>query len=182
MASSAYAVQSAANLRTAGNSVILAESGISTTGTTSIAGDIGMSPIKSSVNAESKEDIVARINLRTGLNVSLAENESLGAVLRVYLSNGRYANIRVLPAEASAKVQEELKAKCEAENCTIELKEISVNGQAKLVYEVKTEKKAKILGLISTTEKVQADIDAETGATVAVRRPWWSFMAREENT
>jgi hypothetical protein len=41
------AVQSAVNLGTAGNFVILAKSGISTTGTTSIVGDIGVSPIDS---------------------------------------------------------------------------------------------------------------------------------------
>ncbi|MFA4953584.1 MAG: ice-binding family protein [Candidatus Pacearchaeota archaeon] len=41
------AAQSAVNLGTAGNFVILAKSGISTTGTTSITGDIGVSPIDS---------------------------------------------------------------------------------------------------------------------------------------
>ncbi len=40
----AFAAQSAVNLGTAGNFVIVAKSGISTTGTTSIVGDIGVSP------------------------------------------------------------------------------------------------------------------------------------------
>ena len=39
------AVQQPVNLRTAGNFVILAKTGISTTGTTSIVGNIGVSPI-----------------------------------------------------------------------------------------------------------------------------------------
>ncbi len=47
MAGSAYAAQPAVDLGTAGNFVILAKSGISTTGTTSINGDIGVSPIDS---------------------------------------------------------------------------------------------------------------------------------------
>ena len=42
------AAQSAVNLGTAGNFVILAKSGISTTGTTSIVGDIGVSPAAAS--------------------------------------------------------------------------------------------------------------------------------------
>ena len=41
------AAQSAVNLGTAGNYVILAKSGISTTGVTSIVGNIGVSPIDS---------------------------------------------------------------------------------------------------------------------------------------
>ena len=41
---SVHAAQSAVNLRTAGNFVILAKSGISTTGATSIVGNIGVSP------------------------------------------------------------------------------------------------------------------------------------------
>ena len=42
------AAQSAVNLGTAGNFVILSKSGISTTGTTSIVGDIGVSPVAAS--------------------------------------------------------------------------------------------------------------------------------------
>src|SRR3972149_6434781 len=47
-AGTASAAPSTVNLGTAGNFVILAKSGISTTGTTSITGDIGVSPIDSS--------------------------------------------------------------------------------------------------------------------------------------
>jgi hypothetical protein len=47
MACDLYAAQSAVDLGTAGNFVILTKSGISTTGTTSIVGDIGVSPIDS---------------------------------------------------------------------------------------------------------------------------------------
>ncbi len=47
MACSVYAAQSAVNLGTSGNFVILAKTGISTTGVTSIVGDIGVSPIDS---------------------------------------------------------------------------------------------------------------------------------------
>jgi hypothetical protein len=45
--SSAYGAQPAVDLGTAGNFVVLAKSGISTTGTTSIVGNIGVSPVSS---------------------------------------------------------------------------------------------------------------------------------------
>ena len=130
-------------------------------------------------SGETKEDIIARINLRTGLNISLTGNTSLGATLRAYLSNGKYAYINVLPADASAKAQAELKAKCYSTNCTVELKEINVNGEAASAYEVKTEKSAKLFGFINIKEHVQADINAQDGSVVAVQRPWWSFAAKE---
>jgi hypothetical protein len=44
----AFAAQSAVNLGTAGNFVILAKTGVSTTGTTSVVGDIGLSPAAAS--------------------------------------------------------------------------------------------------------------------------------------
>ncbi len=48
MACSVHAAQSAVNLGTSGNFVILAKTGISTTGVTSIVGDIGVSPAAAS--------------------------------------------------------------------------------------------------------------------------------------
>ena len=124
-------------------------------------------------------DIIARINLRTGLNIVASENASLGEILRVYLSNGRYAAVKVLPATASANAQAVMKAKCEERNCTVELKETIVNGEAKAAYEVKAEKKAKVLGIFNAKMNVEADVDAETGEIIKVRRPWWSFLATE---
>ena len=124
-------------------------------------------------------DIVARINLRTGLNITAEEDESLGAILRVYLSNGKYALVKVLPETASLTAQERLKAKCEEENCTVELKEVRVNGEAKAVYEVKTAKTAKILGIFKAKMNVQANVDAETGEVVSVKKPWWASISSE---
>lgn len=132
---------------------------------------------------ETKEDIVARINLRTGLSISIPDNENefLGAILRVYLSNGRYALVKVLPATASATAQANLKAKCEERNCTVELKEVSDKGEKRAAYNVEMEKKAKVLGFINAKMKVSADVDAETGEVIATHRPWWSFVAKEED-
>lgn len=131
---------------------------------------------------ETKEELIARINLKTGLNMSLSEDTSLGAILRTYLSNGKYAYIRILPAQASAKAQERLQGKCEEMNCTIELKEVKVKGEARASYEVKIQKKAKLFGFIRINQHVSADIDAETGEVIAVHKPWWSFLAKEENS
>lgn len=62
-------------------------------------------------------------------------------MFRSYLSNGRYAYIKILPETASAKAQEELSAKCENNNCIVELKEVGSSTNAKAAYEV--EKKCK---------------------------------------
>lgn len=131
------------------------------------------------MGGESKEDIIARVNLRTGLNISLEENQSLGSALRVQLSNGRYASIKVLPAEASLKAQEVLKAKCEERNCTVELKEARVNGETKATYEVKAEKRAKVLGVFPAKMGVQANVDAETGEVISTNKPWWASISSE---
>ena len=128
--------------------------------------------------AETKENIIARINLRTGLNISLSDDATLGAALRVHLSNGKYALIKVIPAEASVKAQAVLNAKCDERNCTVELKESNVNGEPKAVYDVKIVKKVKLLGVFNVHQNVQADVDAETGEVVT-KRPWWSFLAKD---
>lgn len=130
---------------------------------------------------ESVEDIISRINLRTGLNIVASEDASLGEILRVYLSNGRYASVKILPATASANAQAVLGAKCEERNCTIELKEVRVDGEARAAYEVAVEKNARVLGIFNAKMKVAANVDAETGAVINVKRPWWSFLAKESD-
>ena len=128
---------------------------------------------------ENKEEIIARINLKTGLNISLNEDDSIGSTLKAHLSNGKYAYIRILPAEASAIAQEKIKTNCAETNCTVELKERKINGELKAIYEVKIEKTAKLLGFIKMKEQVRVDIDPETGAVLDVHKPWWVFLAKE---
>lgn len=129
-----------------------------------------------------KESILARIELEKGLDITVGNNVSLGSVLRVYLSNGNYAEIRVLPETASTTAQANLNATCEENGCEIELKETGRGENARAVYEVEVEKDARIFGFMKTKMDIEADVDVETGAIVSIRKPWWAFLAVEGNS
>lgn len=132
------------------------------------------------------EFIVGKINTRTGLNLTIdqIDNVSLGQVLRAYLSNGRWAEVKVMPDTASEIALKKLRAKCEDRNCTVELKEMHNNqtNQTRLAYQLNTEKDSKLFFLFKKKMKMVAEVDAETGDIISTRKPWWSFMAKEDNT
>ena len=86
------------------------------------------------------------------------------------LSNGRKAEIKIMPSTASERAIERLGEL----NFTIELKEV---GTDKVVYELTAEKEGRMLGLFKVKGKVSTEVDAETGEVVSVHRPWWAFMA-----
>lgn len=97
------------------------------------------------------------------------------------LSNGRNAEIKVMPDIASETALQRLRLRnCNGE-CEIELKEVGRGEQSKLAYEIKTQKRAKFLGLFGTEMSVQAQVNAENGELIRVNKPWWSFLASEEN-
>ena len=120
----------------------------------------------------------ARVQTRLELN-----NDGNTSELRVRLSNGRNAEVKIMPEAASEVALARLRLKnCnETRNCTIELKEVGQGNQTRLVYEARAEKTFRILGLFRNREEVRTQIDAETGEEVQTRRPWWSWMAFEAN-
>lgn len=102
------------------------------------------------------------------------------------LSNGRKAEIKIMPETAS----ETAIARLGELNFTIELKEVGKGTPGtdcigktdcldndRLVYELTGKKEGKFLGIfkIMASEKVQ--VDAETGVVVSVKKPWWAFLA-----
>ena len=101
--------------------------------------------------------------------------------LYVGLSNGKNAEIKVMPDKASETALERLRLKTCAEDngCSIELKEIGSGEQAKLAYEVKTQRSSKVFGIFSAKMQVQAQVNAETGSVIRVSKPWWAFLASE---
>lgn len=102
--------------------------------------------------------------------------------LMVNLSNGRNAEVKVMPDVASVRALERLRLKnCnESNNCSIELKEVGQNSEERvLAYEARLERKAKFLGLFERRMEVRAQVDAETGEVIAVKKPWWAFLASE---
>jgi len=86
------------------------------------------------------------------------------------LSNGRKAEIKIMPETASEKAIERLGEL----NFTVQLKEV---GKDKVVYELKAEKEGKVFGLFRAKGKIQALVNAETGEVVKIKKPWWAFLA-----
>ena len=132
------------------------------------------------------EKIHNRIQLRSGnfsadCDCNLTQEQDQNRT-RFYtgLSNGRNAEIKIMPDTASETALARLRLKL-CENCTIELKETGKGNESRLTYELKTQKRARFLGLFRTRMQVQAQVDAENGEVIQVKRPWWSFLASEED-
>lgn len=102
-------------------------------------------------------------------------------MLKAKLSNGKNADVKVMPDAASEKAIEKLQLKncAEEDGCKIELKEVGTGENVRAAYEVKAKKKAKLFGLFGTEMDVEAQIDAETGEVISSHKPWWAFLASE---
>jgi len=101
--------------------------------------------------------------------------------LETKLNNGRNAEIKIMPDTASETALQRLRIKncVEEEGCNIELKEVGQGEKTKLAYEMKTQKQSKVFGLFRARMQVQAQVDAETGEIIKVKKPWWAFLASE---
>jgi len=99
--------------------------------------------------------------------------------LQVKLSNGLNAEVKIMPDTASETALARLGAKCEENNCTIELKEVGTGSQVKAAYEIKTQKQARVLGLFQAQMQVQVQVNAENGEVIQTKKPWWAFLATE---
>jgi len=101
--------------------------------------------------------------------------------LRVRLSNGRKAEIKVMPDTASERALERLRLKVcsEDRNCTIVLKEAGKENATQLAYELQAERHMRILGIFKAKTRVRAEVNAENGELVSVKKPWWAFLATE---
>lgn len=123
---------------------------------------------------------VGESKAQTGLQIDSKE-VSGKMVLATKLSNGKDAEIKVMPDVASKKALERLQLKncVEEDGCQLELKEVGAGDKARLAYEVKTEKQSRILGLFKKQMRVEAEVDAETGEVIRAGKPWWAFLASE---
>ncbi len=99
--------------------------------------------------------------------------------LYVGLSNGRNAEIKVMPDTASETALQRLRLRNCDEYCTFELREVGVGNRTMAAYEVRAQRNAKVFGLFRARMNVQAQVDAETGEMIQVRKPWWAFLATE---
>ena len=125
-----------------------------------------------------------RIRLRTGEHVAECEEDCNLTQeqdrIRATLSNGRNAEIKIMPDTASERALERLRLKL-CENCTLQLKEVGEGNKTRLAYEINATKRARVLGIFRARMNVEAQVDAETGEIIKARRPWWSFIASESD-
>jgi len=137
----------------------------------------------SRVNESSMQMRLDKINVKTGLNLTLedVENMSVGEIMRAYMSNGRYAEVKVMPDVASEIALKRLRAKCGENECQLELKEVKKEGtdESEIVYEVETEKESRVLGLFKAKVREKVEVDVETGEVRKIHKPWWAFLANE---
>jgi len=101
---------------------------------------------------------------------------------RLYMgmSNGRNAEVKIMPDTASETALQRLSLKNCDEDCTIELKEVGQGENVRAAYEIRTQRNSKFLGLFQTRMQVKAQVDAETGEIIRAQKPWWAFLASEK--
>lgn len=123
---------------------------------------------------------VGNSNALVNLNMmqGMVEGKS---IFSAELSNGRNAEIKVMPDSASETALKRLRLNSclEENNCSIELKEVGQGQEIRAAYEFKTMRKSKLFGLIPKNMEVQVQVDAENGEILSVNKPWWSFLASE---
>ncbi|HIH86349.1 MAG TPA: hypothetical protein HA304_00390 [Methanosarcinales archaeon] len=95
------------------------------------------------------------------------------------LSNGRNAEIKIMPDTASQTALQRLNLRNCTEDCSIELKEANIGNQVRAVYNVQAQRNSKVFGIFNARMQVQAQVDAETGELIQVNKPWWAFLAVE---
>lgn len=100
--------------------------------------------------------------------------------IKAMMSNGINAEIKIMPDQANERALERLRLRI-CDDCSIELKEVGSGDKARMAYEVKTQKKAKLFGIFGANMKVEAQIDAENGEVIKSKKPWWAFLASEED-
>jgi len=122
---------------------------------------------------------VNSVSANCGLNLTQKQVQNK-TKLEAKLSNGRNAEVKVMPDVASEKALVRLRmSNCVEGECNIELKEVGQGENMKLAYEMKTQKRAKFLGLFGMGMNVEAQVDAESGEVIRARKPWWAFLASE---
>lgn len=101
--------------------------------------------------------------------------------LKTQLSNGRKAEIKVMPDTASETALNRLRLKVcsEENNCTIQLKEVGKGNQTQLAYEMQIQRHFRLLGMFRAKAQVKAQVNAENGELVRTKKPWWAFLATE---
>ena len=159
---------------------IVAAGGQNGTGIKVQAGETYMVQSGETVQVQGEGDRI-RLRVRDAEAHTELDVTSDGQKLMARLSNGRNAEIKVMPNAASETALQRLRLRTctEDRNCSIELKQVGEGEQARLAYEVQAQRQSKVFGLFNSKMQVRAQVDAENGEVIRVRKPWWAFLATE---
>lgn len=115
----------------------------------------------------------------SGNKIIQVKGEQVKTQVELYQSQGKVygqfkgnitKQINITPEQIRERIQERLKL----QNCSCENASLNQEGY----YEVQTKKRARLFFLFPVNEKVNAEVDVETG-DVKVRNPWWGFLAKD---
>ena len=118
---------------------------------------------------QSGNQIIQVKNVNASTQVRLYRTED-GEVYGTFRNNETRKII--LPDEARARIEAELRERIRLHNENITLDE---NG----IYQIRAEKRARFLFLFPVNESIKYNIDAETGEVIKHKRVWWGFLARD---
>jgi len=108
-------------------------------------------------------------NMSTNISLYKADDGKLYGIF----GENETREIKMLPDQVKDKIRENSSREYENENITLD-----ENG----TYKYHAEKKAKLFGIFSVNVPVDAEVDSETGEISAFKKPWWSFLAKDEET
>jgi len=114
---------------------------------------------------------VGESKMRTKVEVYHRDGKIYGVFNKDGNETGEAREIKVLPDEVREKIRARIKAHLEG-NETIELSE---DGN----YDVEARKEARFLGLFKIRERINFEVDSETGDILRERARWWSFLSRD---
>ena len=116
---------------------------------------------------DSGDTVIRSRNFNASTNVTLYKSED-GKLYGVFKNNETKRII--LPDEVRERIKERIRAHLENESINL-----SEDGN----YKVEAKKRAKLFFIFNVKEKINAEVDAETGEVIRTRGPWWGFLARD---
>lgn len=122
------------------------------------------------------------IDVDTGDGIKLEEQTNTTEYKLKARFEGNVTDINIMPDEAVQIILERLRAALNSTNFTVELKEIKDRNVPKVVYNVKTNKHGKFLGVFKLKLKVEGQVDPVTGEFLGTSKPWWAFLVTGEDS
>lgn len=139
--------------------------------------------IRTQKNVENREQLQLQVGNVSALVLGNLTQKKEGNQTRLMfkMSNGKNAEVKVMPNVASENALEQLRLRVcsEDNNCTIELKDVGQGNQTRVAYEVQAEKQYRVFGLFRARAMVNSNIDVETGEIIETKTPWWAAISSE---